>query len=102
MHPERRARYWKRFEHRYAVEDALPPKYNTLPLQDPPGTSLKQFAQGIPLFQDSDKFDMKQSVGSSSKGQGQKRKRGFKTSITNNVNNKLSKENNGGAKDQQG
>jgi hypothetical protein len=59
MHPERRARYWKRFEHRYSVEDALPPKYNAQPLQDPPGTTLKPFAKGIPLFQDSNQYDMK-------------------------------------------
>lgn len=58
MHPERRARYWKRFEYRYAVEDALPPKYNMQPLIDPPGTTLQPFATGIPLFQDNDHFDM--------------------------------------------
>lgn len=66
MHPERRARYWKRFEYRYAVEEALPPKYNMLPLQDPPGTTLKPFAKGIPLFQDSNNYDMKPQKGNSS------------------------------------
>lgn len=76
MHPERRARYWKRFEYRYAVEDALPPKYNMQPLQDPPGTTLKPFAQGIPLFQDNSQYDMKQNAAaasSSSNGQTQNR-----------------------------
>jgi len=76
MHPERRARYWKRFEYRYAVEDALPPKYNMQPLQDPPGTTLKPFASGIPLFQENTQFDMKvnnNNTSNSDKGNAMKR-----------------------------
>lgn len=101
MHPERRARYWKRFEHRYSIEDALPPKYNMMPLQDPPGTTLKPFASGIPLFQDSNQFDMAKSNGndtiSKNKNVNYKRKRGnnINTNTNTNINTKESR--NGGS-----
>ena len=84
MHPERRARYWKRFEYRYAVEEALPPKYNMQPLQDPPGTSLKPFAKGIPLFQDNTQYDMK-TTGSHTQGnKNRKRKLGYNNNTNSN------------------
>jgi len=90
MHPERRARYWKRFEHRYSIEDALPPKYNSLPLQDPPGTTLKPFANGIKLFQDNNQYDMKQNhKGMTSKNKKQKVNDHNSSSSNNNNNNNM-------------
>ena len=92
MHPERRARYWKRFEHRYSVEDALPPKYNMQPLIDPPGTSLKPFAKGIPLFQDTNQYDMKSNSGAGgnqkSKSKSSKKR---KPNLNEHVNNESTK-----------
>lgn len=94
MHPERRARYWKRFEHRYSIEDALPPKYNSTPLQDPPGTTLKPFANGIKLFQDTNQFDMKNIQSNSSSSSSSKQTNRNKKQKTNRVSINNSNTNN--------